>query len=161
MAASLDSSDSNVISSNATGGVCIFDTDSNPTESNVVEGNYIGTDIGGDNPLPNTFGVACTDGSTQNRIGAAASGGAEYGNVISANKKYGVFLGVYGGQSQQALGPSSYTTVQGNYIGTDDMGDVPTKVDLANEDGVYIDGGSSDNTIGARPVGRAGRRNRQ
>ena len=51
--------------------------------SNVVEGNYIGTDVSGNVPVPNSFaGVAVESGSVGNLIGSTAAGA---GNVIDYN----------------------------------------------------------------------------
>lgn len=51
--------------------------------SNEVEGNYIGTDISGQAPIPNAFaGVAVEEGSVGNVIGGTAPGA---GNVIDYN----------------------------------------------------------------------------
>ncbi len=52
-------------------------------DSNVVEGNYIGTDISGKLPVPNSFaGVAVESGSVGNIIGGTTAGA---GNVIDYN----------------------------------------------------------------------------
>jgi parallel beta-helix repeat protein len=70
----------NVISGNTAAGYGIAIGTAN---SNVVEGNYIGTDISGKLPVPNSFaGVAVESGSTGNVIGSTAAGA---GNVIDYN----------------------------------------------------------------------------
>jgi len=57
--------------------------------SNLVQGNYIGTDISGTNALPNGFaGVAVESGSVGNLVGGTAAGA---GNLIAFNA-YGVTL---------------------------------------------------------------------
>ena len=77
---------------------------------NVVEGNDIGTDRTGENPLPNGYaGVQISFGASDNTIGGPTAGAR---NVISDNGYFGVFMN------------ESVTdnTVEGNYIGTDAMG---------------------------------------
>jgi hypothetical protein len=102
--------------------------------SNVVQGNEIGTDVGGLNPavpVPPTGGVVGVDvlGASNNTIGGTTAGAR---NVISSNG-IGVFLeqGAYS------------NTVEGNDIGTDQSGTEP----LANRVGVDIRN-SPNNLIG-------------
>jgi hypothetical protein len=127
----------NVISNNAAAGIYIVDSDANITKNNTVEGNCIGTDKGGTMPLPNrTDGVAIAFGATSNTIGGQ---GADHRNLISGNARDGIFV----------LN-SNRNAIQGNFIGTDIHGDVPTGTTnpLANLNGVFVNGGSN-NTIGA------------
>ena len=68
--------DRNLISGNAAEGITIWDSD-----GNIIIGNYIGTAITGNAPLPNgDDGIRLGGGSDSNVIGQAASG-----NVISGN----------------------------------------------------------------------------
>ncbi|HUA65564.1 MAG TPA: M12 family metallopeptidase [Alphaproteobacteria bacterium] len=70
----------NVISGNTGAGYGIAIGTAN---SNVVEGNYIGTDVSGKLPVPNSFaGLAVESGSVGNVIGGTAAGA---GNVIDYN----------------------------------------------------------------------------
>ena len=74
------------------------------TNSNVVQGNYIGTTANGTGTLGNNgHGVVVTNGSSGNTIGP--------GNVISSNVVHGVKL--------EGAGAN---TVKGNYIGTNSAG---------------------------------------
>ncbi len=58
--------------------------------SNVVEGNYIGTDISGKSPIPNGFaGVAMYSGAVGNIIGGISAGA---GNIIAFNNSPGVVM---------------------------------------------------------------------
>ena len=76
----------------------------------VVQGNYIGTDITGTLALGNTNSGVSIDSATNNTIGGTAAGA---GNVISGNFSNGVSV-----SSSGATG----NTIAGNYIGTDYRG---------------------------------------
>jgi len=114
------------------------------SNSNIVEGNYIGTNLAGTVGLPNgqasttaqawsTGGIIACNGSG-NTIGGTTPGSA---NLISGNVR-GVKVG--GSGCISAFG----VTVQGNLIGTDAAG----TGDLGNANsGVTLDG-SSGNAVG-------------
>ena len=107
---------------------------------NVIEGNFIGTNVDGTDALGNDIGVDIR--SDENGIGGATAGA---GNVISGNTKDGVLI--WNGASQNLM--------SGNFIGTDITGTKP----LGNYgDGVHIlDGSTSDNLIGGtRNIGMTG-----
>ena len=95
----------NLISGNLQSGIWL-DTASFQT---LIVGNFIGTDISGENKLGNRNNGIVDQGS-RNVIGGA-TGGA--GNVISGNGIFGISSG----------GTSS--TIQGNWIGTDSSGTIP------------------------------------
>jgi hypothetical protein len=100
----------NIISGNTFDGVEI-----QASSGNVIEGNYIGTDITGTLDLGNSYGVRVhvliSGSSTLNRIGGTTAGQR---NVISGNGT-GIFFSASGTQNND---------VQGNYIGTDATGSV-------------------------------------
>jgi uncharacterized repeat protein (TIGR01451 family)/CSLREA domain-containing protein len=97
---------------------------------NVVEGNFIGTDVSGTIALGNNFGVSVYSNSQNNRIGGTAPGAR---NVLSGNLELGL----------QIQGPSTGNAVQGNFIGTDASGTAA----LGNgSTGIFLFG--SGNTIG-------------
>jgi hypothetical protein len=73
----------NIISGNATDGILLNNTAANET----VQGNYIGTDLNGANPVPNSNGVEL--GDNNNTIGGTAPGST---NVISGNSSAGVLI---------------------------------------------------------------------
>jgi titin len=97
----------NVISGNGAQGVNIG------SSGNLVQGNFIGTDVTGTADLGNTQDGVRIDDVSGNTVGGIASApGAPPGNVISGNDRFGVFL----------LNGTSGTQVQGNLIGTDVSG---------------------------------------
>ena len=100
---------------------------------NVIEGNFIGTDVSGTTDLGNgEHGVGIVN-SPSNSIGGATG---EARNVISGNNQDGVTIVLTGSTGNQ---------VQGNFIGTDITG----TVDLGNSrTGVVVSQGSSINIIG-------------
>ncbi len=115
----------NIISGNAGGGIAI----ENLSVGNLVQGNFIGTDMTGTVARPNLFGVYVE--SNNNTIGGTAAGA---GNLISGHGN--------GGYGVQIIG--SNTVVQGNLIGTDITG---TRA-LGNTRGVFVFRSGINNLIG-------------
>jgi titin len=110
----------------------------------VVQGNSIGTDVSGTQPVGNTYAGVAISGATNITVGGTAAGA---GNLISGNIGNGVRV---------ELTASTGNLVQGNLIGTDvtgteALGDGSDGVDSA----VLIDASASNNTIGGT-VGGAG-----
>lgn len=146
-----DPEDRNILSGNELDGVRIeavaFDdppTLTRAANDNVVQGNYIGTDVTGIADLGNVnAGVhicGLVDDADNNLIGGTTDttpGGNCTGacNTISGNGASGVMI--LGGQA-------SDNTVQGNYIGTNRAGDTAIPND---GDGITITD-AEDNTIG-------------
>ncbi len=126
----------NIISGNGSHGVVIV---GNGTDSNLIKGNFIGTDVSGTAPLGNTFdGIIVADGARSNIIGGESTGER---NIISANGGGGVNLHGVG---------TNNNTVSGNYIGTDVTG----TADLGNSSwGIRFADGASSNTIGGTIAG--------
>jgi parallel beta-helix repeat protein len=122
-----EASERNVISGNALDGIGLF-----TAGSNVISGNYIGTDASGSADLGNArSGVFLSWYSVNNTIGGATAGER---NVISGNGGDGIWFNVL----------VSDTVVSGNYIGTDANG----TADLGNDgNGVFIER-SPNNLIG-------------
>ncbi len=106
---------------------------------NVVQGNYVGTDVTGTMPLGNGHeGVGMND-SHDNVVGGTTP---ETRNVISGNLRSGVIMGGYGG--------ASGNQVVGNYIGLDATGTIA----LGNAvDCVWIGHAAHDNTVGGAAPG--------
>ena len=108
---------------------------------NFVRGNYIGVEADGAASLPSNFGE-----TTSGVVVSSGSGNTIYGNVISGQSDAGVLL----------TGSARGNTVTGNLIGTDCIPDDPTlpmtiisaSSAIPNQDGVRIEDGATNNTIG-------------
>jgi hypothetical protein len=132
----------NIISGNGGSGVVFGTVPSGPVASNnVVEGNYIGTDVSGTHALGNgspilglRSGVEI-DGAIDNLVGGTAPGS---GNLISGNTRDGILI-------QSLFG----NLIEGNTIGTDATGSLPLG-NLSN--GIEILNGSG-NVIGGTDPG--------
>jgi hypothetical protein len=115
---------------------------------NIVEGNYIGTDLNGTKIVGNAgTAIWITGGASNNTIGGTVSGA---GNVISGNVNSSA--GQSGGFTVVQIDGkgTNANVVAGNFIGTDSTG----KVALGNGGaGVLIDGGAAMNTIGGTTTG--------
>jgi len=100
-----DPADRNLISGNVSHGA-FLDT----CDGAVVQGNLIGTDLDGLGPVPNgEFGLEVTSAADAD----TTIGGPGAGNLISGNTQVGLRIGV---------GAGSAVTIQGNVIGTDEIG---------------------------------------
>lgn len=128
----------NVISGNALEGVWLAN---GGAFSNVVQGNFIGTDANGSKAMPNLRAGVGISGAPSNTIGGATSGSR---NLISGNGDInegpGIYLTGAGAVGNQILG---------NRIGTDVSGGSS----LANtHEGIYLQS-AGFNTIGGRASG--------
>jgi hypothetical protein len=123
----------NVISGNNQNGIEIHSSAS----GNVIQGNYIGTDVGGTMDLGNTqHGITVSNGSSSTQIGGSTAG---EGNVISGNDQLGILLN----QTPSA-------TIRGNLIGTDKNG--TGSVGNSNG-GIFLDVGVGSTAIGGAAAG--------
>lgn len=122
----------NVISGNQPAGIFLVDG-----TGNIVEGNFIGTDITGRHAVGNGTGVYMPYGTPANNLIGGATAAA--GNVISGN-----FYGAY-------LASSGVTSnwFEGNNLGADATG---TNA-LPNYIGLIIFSGATNNVIGLQPSG--------
>jgi titin len=102
------------------------------TAGDILEGNYIGTDINGAAAVANTNIGVYLSGASGVTVGGTVSGA---GNVISGNTTAGVYV-----DGNIATG----NTIEGNYIGTDVSGTVA----LGNGIGVYLASTGSGTTVG-------------
>ena len=136
----LDTDARNIISANIDNEISIDGGGNTGTSQNIVEGNYIGTDVtGGAAPIgandkPDAGAVTIGGGATNNTIGGTVI--PLLGNVISANGSTGVVISDPG---------TTGNAVAGNIIGLDLTGTVALPND---SDGVAIRNGASNNTIG-------------
>ena len=124
----------NLISGNSGRGVLVSNSIGSTTiHDNVIEGNFIGTDVTGTLPLGNgEYGVDVS--AHGNTIGGAAPGA---GNVIASNADGGI-------NTESADG----IVIQGNFIGTDTTG----TLDLGNHGpAIGFDGGNGAQVGGVTP----------
>jgi parallel beta-helix repeat protein len=127
----------NVISDNGDPGVYLYQA-----SQNTIRGNYIGTDVGGNQPLGNVYGVYVTS-SNDATVGGT---GAGEGNVIGDTANEGIGVD----------GTSNHATIQGNSIGVGtggaDVGGKAAGVRVESADGTsHTLGGTAPgaaNTIG-------------
>ncbi len=125
----------NIISGNTENGLVIQDIG---TMSNIVIGNYIGTDASGEAALGNAHrGVGIFWAAQNNRIGGTTPGER---NVISGNSAEGVGIENVGTDGNSVIG---------NFIGTDANGSAA----LGNGGGVAIFDGAQGNIIGGNMAG--------
>jgi hypothetical protein len=97
----------NIISGNARTGVLL---DQSTTTENIIEGNYIGTDVTGMVALGNSANGVELDAAGNTVGGATATPGMGAGNVISGNLQQGILVG------------ADNNLIQGNLIGTNASG---------------------------------------
>ncbi|MGA2499086.1 MAG: NosD domain-containing protein [Tepidisphaeraceae bacterium] len=112
----------NLISGNKVYGVVYY----GHCQQNSTLGNFIGTDITGEAPLPNATGICVDCASHHNDIAF---------NAISGNLSYGMFFVTRGTEGN---------TLRGNRIGTNAAG---TKA-LPNDIGMVISTGAANNLVG-------------
>jgi uncharacterized repeat protein (TIGR01451 family) len=121
---------SNLISANSGSGINYFD---NTSSDNLIQGNKIGTDITGTEPLGNHGTGINVGGPPRTHI---------IGNVVSANLQVGINI---------TGNTTLNTVVQGNMIGTDISGAFP----LGNaNDGVKVTSSAVNATIGGTAPGQ-------
>ena len=152
---SMAGSAGNLISGNRGDGIDIgADTSGSSSVENVVQGNLIGTDVTGMNPLGNSsVGVFVDGGGFDSLIGGTSTGA---GNVISANGQYGVRITALAsaGNAPGAAG----NDLEGNWIGTNRTSATGLGNSLA---GVYIDDGKDSERHWGRFSSRGQRHFRQ
>ncbi|HKQ08563.1 MAG TPA: hypothetical protein VJ464_25805 [Blastocatellia bacterium] len=130
---------------------------------NIVEGNYLGTNLSGDAAVPNAFDGIIIAGSRDNLVGGTVEAAR---NVISGNIHKGVLIinGLLPNpdfQHMRAFSGATNNKVLGNFIGTDYTGtsdggfDINASAALGNgDDGIGIFG-SDNNYIGLPDAGGA------
>ncbi|HEX7379050.1 MAG TPA: hypothetical protein VF278_18150, partial [Pirellulales bacterium] len=134
----------NVVSGNGANGIFINGVGAS---DNLVEGNFIGTNIAGATALGNNGnGIQIAGGAVNNTIGGTAPG---EGNVISGNGAAAGGGSAYGGVFISDPGTAG-NLLEGNFIGTDAAG---TAVVANFGNGVAIQNGATNNTIGGTGAG--------
>jgi hypothetical protein len=128
----------NVISGNGGAGILIHNTNS---ARNLVEGNFIGTDVTGTKFLGNGGDGISLQSGPNNTIGGTIGGAV---NVIAGNRGNGVTI-----DGTMPNAPSSSTVVQANFIGV--AADGVTA--LANAGGGVFITSASGNFIGGEAAG--------
>ena len=124
----LTAADRNVISGNFYSGIVLFGSSAN---SNIIRGNYIGTDAGGTLDRGNDQEGIDIDGGSNNIIGGDSVAAR---NVISGNDSDGI-----------EIDSGDNNIIQGNYIGTDYTG----TLDVGNaRDGIDINENAGDGATG-------------
>ncbi len=143
-----DTVERNVISGNDNDGILITDSGTN---SNVVAGNLIGTDVTGVAALGNAAnGIEINTGAL-NTIGGTTAAAR---NVISGNGDYGISMsGVAEYDFQTGSDGAAGNFVSGNKIGTDITGTAPLENAMGGGD---IEAGAAYGTLGGITA-RAGR----
>ncbi|HEX2907423.1 MAG TPA: hypothetical protein VHO69_11215 [Phototrophicaceae bacterium] len=124
----------NLISGNNSAGINIIGDTAGTSENNLVQGNFVGTDVSGTLAIPNgNTGISI--GSSKNILGGTTPSAR---NLISGNVRTGVSL----------AGQATFENIiRGNYIGTDTSGLNP----LGNGAfGILINAGAFGNQIGDR-----------
>jgi len=126
----------NLISGNLNAGLYI-----SAGGSNIVQGNYIGTNAAGTAAIANlNYGIRLISNTSANTIGGTTAGA---GNVISGNGDAVTDIGL-------SLYSSDNNTVKGNYIGTNAAGTAA----LGNTGiGISMEAGSANNTVGGTTAG--------
>jgi hypothetical protein len=119
--------DRNIISGNGYDGVLMIGA---AATRNVIEGNYIGTDVSGTKAVPNAWNGVQVQTGSGNLVGGTTPAAR---NIISGNLKNGVQF--------QA---DSHDVSEGNYIGTDVTGGIA----IGNQSqGVLISDAATDDTV--------------
>ncbi len=129
----------NFVAGNGRSGISIFGA---TTARNVVVGNYVGLDAGGNVAIPNDgSGITLSEGATDNTVGGAAGGtvgGAT--NVVSGNRGFGIEL----------FTGAARNLVIGNIVGLNPSGTQP----IGNAGaGIVLQLAATDNTIGIPGAG--------
>ncbi len=144
----------NLISGNQDDGIFISDKGGTSANDNLIEGNFIGTDITGTLAVPNAYGIHLKVNTAGNTVSGNVIGGSSSvnsstgdlsgaGNLISGNSEGGL-----------VLSGATGNLVEGNWIGTNvsgtaDIANNPTGSNATNyEDNVDLLSSSNNNTIG-------------
>ena len=128
----------NVISGNSENGILI-----DFTQDTYIQGNIIGLDKNGANPVANKKGILVTENAENVFIGGNTAG---HRNIISGNTQDGISVGSASG------GNTSGVQIKGNYIGTDING---TTARGNGDSGIHLKLSSNAIIGGSRSAGEA------
>lgn len=95
----------NILSGNSGYGVFIYNMGTN---SNIVKGNYIGTDISGTSALPNAVGIVIDGAAFKHKIDS---------NIISGNLQQGIYINITGCDSTQITKNKIGVDINNNPLG--------------------------------------------
>jgi hypothetical protein len=135
----------NIISGNTTAGILIIGNAAMPTLNtasnkyngasfNVIEGNYVGTDVDGGSPVSNGTGVLIVSGAGGNSVGGTTADAQASRNIISGNIRGGVEILGFIASGTGAAPPDFSNSIAGNFIGLDRTGTMA----IGNSIGVLI-----------------------
>ncbi len=114
-----DPGSGNLVSGNGEVGIQLFGSSAT---GNLVEGNFVGTDVQGERPIPNGLDGIFINNAPANQIGGTNPGAL---NLISGNRSVGLQLFNRG---------TTRNVVQGNLIGTD----INRRPRLGNNYGLFL-----------------------
>ena len=136
--------DRNIISGSGAAGVRIVNLGAT---GNVVQGNYIGLNIGGAAAIPSGGGIGIGNAATNNIIGGSAPGA---GNVISGTFGPGVSVDDFNPDTGTNTGVAgSNNSILGNIIGLNAAG---TSAVPNASGGVQLTNGAKNNTVGTNII---------
>ena len=115
----------NVISGNAQNGIYLTGASTN---QNIIEGNYIGTNAGGQDLGNGSSGILVASSATNNRFGGIQAGA---GNTIAFNGSDGIWMNSDAGMDNAILGNSIFSN---SGIGIDLLNDNVTANDIGDGD---------------------------
>lgn len=116
----------NILSGNSAYGVFIYNMGTN---SNIVRGNYIGTDINGTSAIPNAVGIVVDGAAFKHVID---------NNIISGNLQQGIYINITGCDSTQIINNRIGVDANSNPMGN-------------GSDGIRISQGPKYTLIGGTP----------
>lgn len=121
------SAERNILSGNSAYGVFIYNMGTN---SNIVRGNFIGTDVNGTTAVPNAVGIVVDGAAFKHVIDS---------NVISGNLQQGIYIDITGSDSTLIIKNKIGVAVNGDPLGN-------------GSDGIRISQGPKYSLIGGTPA---------
>ena len=122
----------NFVSGNAGDGLNLFEN-----SSDLVQGNYVGTNSAAGGPLPNGGNGIALGGACDEQVCVPASGNKVSGNVVSGNLLDGIHV--------EGIGNSQSNVIAGNLVGVD-VGGTLAIPNLGN--GVFVGSSAVNDVVG-------------